>query len=454
MEMIGFGMFALLLLLLLSGYPVAFALAGTALIYTVLFSDMLPAWGLSLPWDPVFRTTRLNVLPQRIYGSIMNNYTLVAVPFFIFMGALLERTRLAEDLLQSMGMLFGRVRGGLAVSVVVVGTLLAATTGVVGASVVAMAIIALPVMLRAGYDRGLAGGTVAASGTLGQIIPPSIVLIILGDQMGANVGDLFLGALLPGMLLSGLFIVYILVVAWARPAVAPALPPLDPRPTTLAMIGLLAGSMLPPLLLIAAVLGTIFAGIATPTEAGAMGALGALLLGLVKRQLSWRALSDAASITVRLTTMVFVILLAATVFATVFSATGGTRMIEGLLSQLPGGAAGFLVFVMLIVFVLGFFLDFIEITFIVVPLIVPVAALLGIDPVWLGVLLAINLQTSFLTPPFGFALFYLRGAAPPELRTIDIYRGIVPFIAIQLLTLAIVISFPALVTWLPGLAAN
>ena len=453
MEFIALGMFVLLLVFLISGYPVAFGLAATALVFTLLGSDLLPAvLGLSLPWEPMFRFARLNVLPQRLYGSIMENYTLVAVPFFIFMGAMLERSGLAEDLLRTMGRLFGSMRGGVAISVVLVGTLLAATTGVVGASVVTMAVLALPVMLKYGYDHGLAGGTVAASGTLGQVIPPSIILIILGDQMGANVGDLFLGAFFPGLVLSGLFILWIAVVAWWRPAMAPALPSAEREFSVDSLALAVIVSLLPPLALVAAVLGTIFFGVATPTEAGAMGAFGATLLALAKRRLNLASLRGAAEATVKLTTMVFIILVGATAFATVFSAMGGTWLVKDFLQGLPGGTAGFLFFVMLTVFVLGFFLDFIEITFIVVPLIAPVAISLGIDPIWFGVLLAMNLQTSFLTPPFGFSLFYLRGAAPPAIRTIEIYRGIVPFIVIQLLMIAILIVFPGLVTWLPGVA--
>lgn len=454
MEYMALAMFPALLLLLLTGYPVAFALAGTALLFIVLGSDLLPSLGLALPWEPWFRMARMNVIPQRIYGSIMDNYTLVAVPFFIFMGAILERSGLADDLLHTMGRLFGRLRGGLAISVVIVGTLLAATTGVVGASVVTLAVLALPIMLKVGYDRSLASGTVAASGTLGQVIPPSIVLIILGDQMGANVGDLFLGALLPGLLLSTLFIVWIIWLAWRRPELAPAVNQAAQREPWLRLLVAVIVSLLPPLFLVAAVLGTIFMGIATATEAGAMGAFGAMLLALVKRRLNLTTLRTAAETTVRLTTMVFIILVGATAFATVFSAMGGTWLIADFLSDLPGGTTGFLLFVLLAVFVLGFFLDFIEITFIVVPLIAPIALVLGIDLIWLGILLAVNLQTSFLTPPFGFSLFYLRGAAPPEIQTHEIYRGIVPFIGIQLIVLAAILAFPGLATWLPSLAVN
>lgn len=455
MEFAALGMFVVLLLLLLTGYPVAFALAGTALLFTLFASDLLPqVVGWELPWDPVFRFDRLSILPQRVFGSVMNNYTLVAVPFFIFMGALLERSGIAEDLLRTMGYLFGELRGGIAISVVLVGTLLAATTGVVGASVVTLAVLALPVMLKYGYDHALASGTVAASGTLGQVVPPSIILIVLGDQMDANVGDLFLGAFLPGLLLSVLFIAWIAFAAWRDPAVAPALPAAEREFSVASLARAVVASLLPPLALVAAVLGTIFFGIATPTEAGAMGAAGALLLACVRRRMDWPALRMSAEATVRLTAMVFTILVAATVFGTVFSAMGGTWLVEDFLRNLPGGEMGFLFFVMLTVFLLGFFLDFIEISFIVVPLVAPVAIRMGFDPVWFGVLLAVNLQTSFLTPPFGFSLFYLRGAAPAAIRTSEVYRGIVPFIVLQLVMLGILVAFPGIVTWLPSVAAN
>lgn len=455
MEFAALGMFVVLLLLLLTGYPVAFALAGTALLFTLFASDLLAqvvGWG--LPWDPVFRFARLSILPQRVFGSVMNNYTLVAVPFFIFMGAVLERSGIAEDLLRTMGYLFGELRGGMAISVVLVGTLLAATTGVVGASVVTLAVLALPVMLKYGYDHALASGTVAASGTLGQVVPPSIILIVLGDQMDANVGDLFLGAFIPGLLLSVLFSAWIAFAAWRNPAVAPALPAAEREFSVTSLARAVVASLLPPLALVAAVLGTIFFGIATPTEAGAMGAAGALLLACVRRRMNWPALRMSAESTVRLTAMVFTILVAATVFGTVFSAMGGTWLVEDFLRNLPGGEMGFLFFVMLTVFLLGFFLDFIEISFIVVPLVAPVAIRMGFDPVWFGVLLAVNLQTSFLTPPFGFSLFYLRGAAPAAIRTSEVYRGIVPFIALQLVMLGILVAFPGIVTWLPSVAAN
>lgn len=452
MDYIALWMFVCLLLLMLSGYPVAFSLGATAVLFTLIGSDLLHNLGVPIPWDPVFRFVRLSALPSRIFGSVMDNYTLVAVPFFVFMGVMLEKSGLAEDLLKTMGRLFGRMRGGLAISVVAVGALLAASTGVVGASVVTMAILALPVMLKYRYDRSLAAGTIAASGTLGQIIPPSIVLIILGDQMGVSVGDLFLGAFIPGLVLSGLYILYIAGYALLKPAVAPALPresdDFQVRNLALAVLK----SLLPPLLLVAVVLGSIFFGLASPTEAGAMGAFGASILALLNGRLTWTNITAVTAATVKLTSMVFIILVGATAFAMVFSALDGTWLVKGFLEELPGGQWGFLFFVMLTIFLLGFFLDFIEITFIVVPLVTPVAVFFGFDPIWFGVLIAMNLQASFLTPPFGFALFYLRGAAPPGITTWHIYRGIVPFIAIQLLMLGVIVAFPDLVLWLPAQA--
>ncbi len=452
MEYLALWMFVVLLLFMLTGYPVAFGLGATAVLFTLIGSDLLPNLGFSLPWDPVFRTTRLNILPARIFGSVMDNYTLVAVPFFVFMGVMLEKSGLAEDLLKTMGRLFGRMRGGLAISVVAVGALLAASTGVVGASVVTMAVLALPVMMKYGYDKGLASGVIASSGTLGQIIPPSIVLIILGDQMGVSVGDLFLGALVPGLALATLYIIYVATVAFFRPAAAPALPKHSDDFAVQNLVLAVLRSLLPPLVLVAVVLGTIFMGIASPTEAGAMGAAGATLLALLNGRLNLTNLRACTETTVRLTAMVFIILVGATAFAMVFNALGGHWLVEDFLLGIPGGELGFLFFIMLTIFVLGFFLDFIEITFIVVPLIAPIAISLGFDPVWLGVLIAMNLQASFLTPPFGFSLFYLRGAAPASITTWHIYKGIVPFIGIQLIMLIVIVVFPGLVLWLPGIS--
>jgi tripartite ATP-independent transporter DctM subunit len=418
----GAAMFLGVLVMIFTGYPVAFALGGTAL----LFAGLGAAAG---AFDPVL----LYALPERTFGT-MSNFTLLAVPFFIFMGAVLEKSKLAEDLLETIGMLFGRFRGGLAIGVVMVGALLAAATGVVGASVTAMGLISLPVMLRNGYQREVSLGVVAAAGTLGQIIPPSIVLIVLGDQMGVSVGDLFRAALLPGLALTGAYAVYLAVLALFRADVAPALPE-DVRVGGTRLLRRVVVSLVPPLVLIVVVLGSIFAGIATPTEAGALGAVGAMALAAANRSLTLMSVRDALESTSRLTIMVVFLLIGSTAFALVFRGFDGDLWIEGMLTGIPGGAVGFLIVVNLVVFVLGFFIDFFEIAFIIVPLVVPAARALGIDVTWLGIVLAVNLQTSFLTPPFGFSLFYLRGVTPAEIRTTAIYRGVVPFIAIQLLVL-------------------
>jgi tripartite ATP-independent transporter DctM subunit len=418
----GAAMFLGVLVMIFTGYPVAFALGGTAL----LFAGLGAAAG---AFDPVL----LYALPERTFGT-MSNFTLLAVPFFIFMGAVLEKSKLAEDLLETIGMLFGRFRGGLAIGVVMVGALLAAATGVVGASVTAMGLISLPVMLRNGYQREVSLGVVAAAGTLGQIIPPSIVLIVLGDQMGVSVGDLFRAALLPGLALTGAYAVYLAVLAFFRADVAPALPE-EMRVGGVRLARRVVVSLIPPLVLIVVVLGSIFAGIATPTEAGALGAVGAMVLAAVTGSLTREGVRDALESTSRLTIMVVFLLIGSTAFALVFRGFDGDLWIEGMLTGIPGGAVGFLVVVNLVVFLLGFFIDFFEIAFIIVPLVVPAARTLGIDPTWLGIVLAVNLQTSFLTPPFGFSLFYLRGVTPAEIRTTAIYRGVVPFIAIQLLVL-------------------
>lgn len=454
MEYLALWMFAAAIGLLLIGYPVAFSLGGTAVLFTLIGSDVLPMWGLDLPWDPLFRFARLNILPQRIFGTIMENYTLVAVPFFVFMGVMLEKSGLAEDLLETMGMLFGNLRGGLAISVVLVGALLAASTGVVGASVVTMGILALPVMLKYNYSKSLATGVVASSGTLGQIIPPSIVLVILGDQIGVSVGQLFLGALIPGFMLAGLFVLWVIFVAITQPEAAPALPHEARNIHGGKLFVKVLKSLIPPLFLILLVLGTIFFGYATPTEAGAMGALGAMLLALINRRLNLKNLIDTMDQTVRLTSMVFIILVGATAFSMVFTALRGDRIVDEFLLNLPGGQWGFLFFTMLTIFILGFFIDFIEITFIVVPFIAPIALrYFGADMMmWFGVVIAMNLQSSFLTPPFGFALFYLKGVAPPSIRTTDIYRGIIPFIVLQIVALIIIVLFPSIVTWLPSIS--
>ena len=423
--MIALGMFLTALLLLLSGIPVAFVFGGTAL----LFALLVPGLGLEV----------FHLLPFRIYG-IMGNTTLMAVPLFIAMGLILEKSRMAERLLETMSALFRGLRGGLAVSVVLVGAILAASTGIVGASVVMMSIIALPLMLRAGYDKGLASGTVAASGTLGQIIPPSIILIILGDVMSVSVGELFLGAVLPGLVLVGLYIAYILLLARIKPDTAPA-------SETAARVSLQQGigAIAPPLLLMVAVLGSIFAGIASPTESAAFGVMGALLLAALNRTLSLQMVRYALGETVKLSGMIFMILIGATAFSLVFNELGGSDIVLDFFSHDVGEVWLFIATAMLSVFILGFFIDFIEISFIVVPILVPVMHAFGIDPIWFAVLIALNLQASFLTPPFGLALFFLKGAAGDSVRTLQIYRGVIPFILLQLLSIGIVMLFPDLV---------
>jgi tripartite ATP-independent transporter DctM subunit len=432
-------MFAGALVLLSFGYPVAFALGGVAILFGLL--------GISLGvFDPIF----LTAMPQRIFG-IMANYTLLAIPYFIFLGSMLEKSGIAENLLETMGILLGRLRGGLALAVVVVGALLAATTGVVAATVVAMGLISLPIMLRYGYDKRLATGVIAASGTLGQIIPPSVVLVVLGDQLGVSVGDLFIGSAIPGLMMAGAFAIHVVVVAFLKPEVAPALPE-DVRAAAGKDMGKrVVQVMIPPLLLVLLVLGSIFFGIATPTEAGAIGCLGAIVLAGFNHRLSWRSLWQVCDVTLRITSMVIFILIGSTAFSLVFRGLNGDRFMFDVLTNLPGGEVGFLLVSMLVVFILGFFIDFFEIAFIVVPLFVPVAQKLGLNLIWYGVVLGANLQTSFLTPPFGFALFYLRGVAPREVTTGDIYRGVIPFIILQLLVLVAIIVFPGIVSFLPSL---
>ncbi|SIQ10084.1 TRAP transporter large permease [Marinobacterium stanieri] len=423
--MIGITMFFVALVMLLIGFPVAFIFGGVALWFGVYAEgpDMFA------------------FMPFRIQ-SIMENTVLMAVPLFVFMGIVLQKTRLAEQLLESMGKLFGGVRGGLAISTVLVGALLAASTGVVGASVVAMGLISLPVMLKYNYDKKLACGTICASGTLGQIIPPSIILIILGDVMGIPVGDLFQAAIGPGLILIGAYVAYILVYTYLKPEAAPALP-MDPNDGTRnQQIFKALKAIIPPLALILVVLGSIFAGIATPTESSALGGVGALLLALIYGQFSWKMVFSAASETVKVTAMVFAILLGATAFSMAFSYTGGEEIVEHYLSNLPGGAMGFLLLSMLAILILGFFIDFVEISFIIVPILLPAAEILGIAPVWFAILIAMNLQTSFLTPPFGFSLFYLKGVAPPQVRTLDIYKGVVPFIIMQVAIVVSILLFP------------
>jgi tripartite ATP-independent transporter DctM subunit len=431
-------MFVGALIMIFSGFPVAFALGGTA----VLFAFIGVETGL-------FDWSLMMALPDRTFG-IMSNMVLLAVPFFIFMGTMLAKSRLAEDLLTTIGQLFGPVRGGLAFAVVFVGALLAAATGVVGASVVAMGVISLPIMRKYGYSDGLSTGIIAASGTLGQIIPPSVVLIVLADQMGVSVGDLFVGALVPGVALAGLYGLYVGVIAIISPEKAPALPDHIRTIVGLQLLRRVILVMMPPLLLILLVLGSIFMGIATPTEAGALGALGAIVLALVNRRLSLRALRETMDETMRLTSMVMFLLIGSTAFTLVFRGLNGDLWIEDLLTNLPGGVIGLLVVANLAIFILGFFIDFFEIAFILIPLLVPAALALDVNLVWFGVMVGMNLQMSFLTPPFGFALFYLRGVTPPDISTTTIYRGVVPFIAIQAIGLLLIILFPELVTWATG----
>jgi tripartite ATP-independent transporter DctM subunit len=449
-------MVATVCLVLLAGYPVALTLGGTALIFAL--------GGVA---SGHFDSGYLSAMPNRLFG-IMSNDTLIAVPIFVFMGVMLERSKVAEALLETMALLFGSLRGGLAISVMIVGMLLAASTGIVGATVVTMGLLSLPTMLRRGYSPSLAAGTICAAGTLGQIIPPSIILILLGDVLSSayqqaqlrmgiwspetiSVGDLFAGALLPGLLLVALYILYLTIVAWLRPASCPAIPRSERTLSGSALLWRVIRVLIPPFSLIIAVLGSILGGIATPTEAASVGAIGAILLAIVQRQFSWAMLRGVMQSTTQVTSMVFLIFIGASLFSLVFRGYGGDEMVEQALTDLPGGVVGAVLVVMVIMFLLGFILDFIEITFVVVPIVAPILLMMGLDPIWLGIMLAMNLQTSFLTPPFGFALFYLRGVAPPTLATLAIYRGAVPFIAIQLVALAAVALWPSLATWLPQL---
>jgi tripartite ATP-independent transporter DctM subunit len=437
-EILGPAMFLALVAALLSGYPVAFGLGGIS----VLFALLGMAFGVI---EPQF----LSALPQRIFG-IMSNFTLLAIPAFVFMGAMLEKSGIAERLLVTMGRLLGGIRGGLALAVVLVGALLAATTGVVAATVTTMGLISLPVMLRAGYDRSLATGVIAASGTLGQIIPPSLVLVVLGDQLGVSVGDLFMGSVIPGLLMTGAFALYVVVISTLKPELAPATSVSAEEPLSAAR---LLRVVVPPLGLILLVLGSIFFGLATPTEAGAIGAIGAMGLAALDGGFSRSSLKQVCDDSLRTTAMVMAILLGSTAFSLVFRGVGGDQLISDVLLNLPGGTVGFLAVSMALIFVLGLFIDFFEIAFIVLPLLLPSARqLLGPDALlWFGVVIGANLQTSFLSPPFGFALFFLRGVAPAEVSTRAIYRGAWPFIGLQLLVLLLLLCFPPLVTWLPGL---
>jgi len=436
MEFLPAWMFLALTILLMIGFPVTFTLMGTALAFGLI----------GFGWD------FFNLLPLRIWG-VMTNVTLLAVPLFVFMGVMLERSGLAEELLDTMGLAFGRLRGGLAISVVVVGALLGASTGIVGATVVTMGLLAVPTMLKRGYQKELATGTVSASGTLGQIIPPSIVLVLIGDIVGVPVGDLFMGAVLPGLVLVGLYILYILIVAFFNPQWAPPIPKEELAALTPSILmKKFARALFPPLFLMVAVLGSIFAGVASPTEAAGVGAVGATLLTIANKRFNMKILQEVMNSTMQLTCMVFIILVGAASFGLVFRGMGGDHLVRTFLGTISHhyGHWTVLAIVMGIIFVIGFFLDFIEITFIHVPVLAPIMIEFGFDPAWFCILIAVNLQTSFMTPPFGFSLFYLKAVTPPEISTGHIYRGIIPFVFFQLIGLLIVVFFPQLVTWLPS----
>jgi len=454
-ELIPLLMFFVICLVLMLGYPVAFSLAGVALLFA-LGGDLLGVFDLSV--------TRM--LPNRLYG-IMTNQTLLAVPLFVLMGVTLEKSKVAENLLETMTRLFGRFPGGLGISVTLVGMLLAASTGIVGATVVTMGLMALPTMLKRGYDPALATGAICATGTLGQIIPPSIALVLLGDVLSnayqkaqldqgifavetVSVGDLFVGSLIPGLLLVLLYITYIIGKAIIHPESAPPISKeqLEQQSNSHLIIDVIK-SLLPPILLILAVLGSILSGKATPTEAAAVGAMGAMLLAIIQRQITWTKLQEITTSTTRVTCMVFAILIGASIFSMVFRGYGGDELIQSIFMDIPGGVIGATLLVMVVIFLLGFILDFIEITFVVIPIVGPVLLTMGLDPIWLGVMIALNLQTSFLTPPFGFALFYLRGVAPESVPTSTIYKGVIPFIIIQIIAMIILSIWPALATWLP-----
>ena len=454
-ELIPIFFFLVVCLVLMAGYPVALTLTGVSLLFAGLGS-----------LGGVFDTAYISLIPNRIYGLLVNQ-NLFAVPLFVFMGTMLERSRIAEDLLKNMALVFGRFPGGLGISVVLVGMLLAASTGIVGATVVTMGILSLPTMMKAGYKPSLACGTLCATGTLGQIIPPSICLVLLGEvisnayqqsQLNAgifapdfvSIGDLFAGAIVPGLLLVAGYASYMFVIALLKPESAPPMPADELDADANVFAALLKG-LLPPILLMVAVLGSILLGIATPTEAASVGAVGAMILAFVKRGLSVSILQSVSVETMRITSMVYLILVGATIFSSVFRGFGGDELIERLLLDLPGGVMGATLVVMLLIFVLGFILDFIEITFMVVPLVGPILLAMGLDPIWLGVMIAVNLQTSFLTPPFGFSLFYLRSVAPKEIPTSEIYWGVAPFVIMQLALMLLLALQPTLATWLPSL---
>ena len=448
-DLIPFVMFLVVCIVLMAGYPVAFSLAGTALLFAVLGT-----------FTGHFDMAFLQALPNRLFGT-MENTTLIAVPLFIFMGVMLEKSRLSEDLLESMADVFGGFRSGLGISVVLVGALLAASTGIVGATVVTMGLMSLPTMLKRGYSPAQATGLISATGTLGQIIPPSIALVLLGDTLSSayqqaqlnmgiftpktiSIGDLFVGAIVPGLILVVLYCLYLVI--FSRPnAVAVSQQPVSQGNFSRAM-----KNLMPPIFLIITVLGSILSGLATPTEAAGVGAFGATALAFFKGQLSVSKLREVAQTTTQVTSMVFFILIGAAVFSLVFRGFGGEEIVEHFFNDLPGGIVGATLLVMVVIFILGFILDFIEITFVVVPIVAPVLLAMGLDPVWLGVMIAINLQTSFLTPPFGFALFYLRGVAPASVETTDMYKGVIPFIGLQLFLMLMLSVYPEIATWLPS----
>ncbi|MFT5520710.1 MAG: tripartite ATP-independent transporter DctM subunit [Enterobacterales bacterium] len=449
-------MFLIVCLVLMLGYPVALSLAGTALVFAFIGGHF-----------EIIDASMLRAMPNRLFG-IINNQTLIAVPLFVFMGAMLERAKIAEKMLSTMAGLFGGLPGGLGFSVTIVGMMLAASTGIVGATVVTMGLLSLPVMLKNGYDKGLATGIICASGTLGQIIPPSIVLVLLGDVLSSSyqqaqaqagifppkvvsVGDLFMGSIVPGMLLVFCYLLYIAFIAMKNPKLAPPLPESERQGSLRSRFLEAVKSLVLPLLLIVAVLGSILKGIATPTEAASVGAVGAMFLAFLQKQFTLKRLHQVMLTTTKTSSMVFLILIGASIFSLVFRAYEGDELIRGIFTAMPGGVVGAMVVVMLVMFLLGFILDFIEITFVVVPIVAPVLLMMGINPVWLGVMIAINLQTSFLTPPFGFSLFYLRGVAPESVKTLEIYKGVIPFIGIQLFVLCLLAIWPSLATWLPNL---
>ncbi len=430
-------MFAGMIAFLFFGFPVAFSLIFTGL-----------SFGLAGMALGVLNTNFFDILPLRIWGT-MTNFTLLAVPLFVFMGVALEKSGLAEELLETMALLFGKMRGGIAISVVVVGAILAASTGIVGASVITMGLVSLPTMLRRGYQKELITGTICASGTLGQIIPPSVILILLGDIMGVSVGDLYIGAVIPGLVLVGLYITYISILGRVKPHLAPAIPAEELAAFRGDALKRVTIALIPALVLIVGVLGSIFAGIASPTEAASVGAVGGLALTIAKGRFSMPMLRGVMETTTRITSLAFIILVGANCFGLIFRGLNGDHLIQNFLKGLPLGPYGVLAVVMSVIFILGFFIDFFEICFIHVPILTPVLVThFGFDPVWLGVVIGVNLQTSFLTPPFGFALFYLRGVAPPEITTPHIYRGVIPFVALQLIGLTLVIAYPPLATWL------